>query len=465
MTSLIKYSTADAGLKLKLLAEKERRMRAARRDVKLPLNFDQWLKEVSPSFRWDWQHLVYVRKKLEPIGTRPCKIMIFMPPRHGKSEQVTVRYPAYHLEKFPDDRVIVGCYNQTLANKFSRKTRKLLRERIPLSNERTAVEDWETMQNGGYRAVGVGGGITGQGGNLVIIDDPVKSREEANSEAYRNRLWDWYTDDLYTRLEPNASLILIQTRWHQDDLAGRILDSDDAPNWEVINFPALAEENDPLGRAEGEALCPDRYDVEALLNIQQIQKANFQALYQQRPTAVEGAILKREYWRYYKELPETKLIVQSWDTAFKAKTSNDYSACLTVGVTDTGFYGMDRWKARVEFPELKRAVIQKANEFNPNEILIEDKASGQSLIQELRRETRLPIIAIQVDTDKIARANASTGVLEAGKFHLPEKGVWVLDFIDNCAIFPNGAHDDDVDTLTQFLSRHGFRQRREFLIA
>jgi predicted phage terminase large subunit-like protein len=424
------------------------------------------LQEVSPLFTWDWAHLKYIRKYLAEIKPGASKkLMIFCPPRHGKSEMATVRYPGWFLEKNPDKRVIVGCYNQTLANKFSRKTRRIMRERIALSNERTAVEDWETTQGGGYRAIGVGGGITGQGGDLILIDDPVKSREEANSEAYRNRLWDWYTDDLYTRLEPGASIILIQTRWHQDDLAGRILASEDAKNWDVVNFPALAEAGDALGRAEGEALCPERYTREKLLEIQSIQKGNFQSLYQQRPTAVEGAILKREYWRYYKELPNTKKIVQSWDTAFKAKKENDFSACLTVGITDTAFYGIDRWKARVEFPELKRAVIQMAERYNPHEILIEDKASGQSLIQELRRETRLPIIPVQVDTDKVARANASTGVLEAGKFYLPEKGDWVLDFIDTCATFPNGAHDDDVDTLTQFLSRYGYRPSREFLIA
>lgn len=430
------------------------------------LSFNDWLETVSPLFQWQWKHLTYIREHLKAIVPGASKkLAIFIPPRHGKSEMVTVRFPGYYLENNPDKRVIVGCYNQTLANKFSRKTRRIMRERIALSNERTAVEDWETTQGGGYRAVGVGGGITGQGGDLILIDDPVKSREEANSEAYRERLWDWYTDDLYTRLEPGASIILIQTRWHQDDLAGRILANEDAKNWDVISLPAIADPNDPLGRAEGEALCPERYDVAKLLEIQSIQKGNFQSLYQQRPTAAEGAILKREYWRYYKMLPDTNKIVQSWDTAFKVKKENDYSVCLTVGMTDTGFYAMDRWKHRVEFPELKRAVIQKAEQFQPSEILIEDKASGQSLIQELRRETRLPIIAIQVDTDKVARANASTGVLEAGKFYLPEGEPWVLDFIDSCAIFPNGAHDDDVDSLTQFLSRHGFRPRREFLIA
>ncbi len=463
MTSLMENILSEHDrLVFRAIALKEKRRRLLHAGV---LTFDEWLPVVTPMYQWDWPHLVLIRNELHRITIGEIKkLMIFMPPRHGKTECVTIRYPAWYLEQHPDRRVIVGCYNQILANKFSRKTRRIIRDRVQLSNERTAVEDWETQIGGGYRAIGVGAGITGQGGDLVIIDDPVKSREEANSVAYRERVWEWYTDDLYTRLEPNASLILIMTRWHADDLAGRILTSDDVKNWSVVSLPALAEANDPLGRIEGAALCPERYGVEKLLEIQNIQKANFQALYQQRPSAIEGAILKREYWRFYKQLPQFNMIVQSWDTAFKTKKENDFSVCLTFGISDTGFYILDRWKARVEFPDLKRVVIQKAEQFHPNEILIEDKASGQSLIQEIRRDTRLPIIAIQVDKDKVARANASTGVLEAGRCYLPESTPWVLDFIDVCAGFPNGAHDDDIDALTQFLSRHGFRPRREYLV-
>ena len=430
-----------------------------------PANFDSWLPLVTPLYNWNWPHLECIKKELQKITSgENRKLMIFCPPRMGKTECVTVRYPAWFLENHPEKRVIVGSYNQILANKFSRRTRKILKERMPLSDERTAVEDWETPLNGGYRAIGVGAGITGQGGDLIIIDDPVKSREEANSDAFRDRVWDWYTDDLYSRLEPHASLILIMTRWHQDDLAGRILASEDVKNWKVLTLRALAEADDPLNRAEGEALCPARYSREELLAIQQIQGANFQALYQQRPTAVEGEILKREYWKYFKMAPEFERIVQSWDTAFKTKKENDYSVCITFGITQNGFYVLDRWKQKVEFPELKKVVVQKAQEFGPQEILIEDKASGQSLIQELRRDSRLPLIAIKVDTDKIARAYASTGILESGRCHLKEDAEWVLDFVDSCSSFPNAAHDDDVDAFTQFFSRYG-KPKREFLIA
>lgn len=427
---------------------------ASRKSKYNHLSFDKWLHAVTPSFNWDWAHLAFVREKFKKVelGTNQ-RIMICMPPRHGKTEQCTIRFPGYFLERYQESRVVIGCYNQTLANKFSRKTRRIMRERIALSDERSAVEEWETSNGGSFRAIGVGSGITGQGADLIVIDDPVKSRIEANSLAFRERCWDWYTDDLYSRREPGCSIILIMTRWHNDDLAGRILASDDAPNWDVINLPALAENNDPLGRLEGEALCPERYSREALLEIKSVQQGAFDALYQGRPSAMEGAIFKREYWRYYREVPIFEKIIHSWDTAFKKGAENDFSVCTIWGQATNGYYLLYRWKQRVEFPELKRTVVLLAQQVPANEILIEDKASGQSLIQELQRETRLPIIPYKVDKDKMARANAITPIIEAGKVYLPEKGEWVQDYIDTMASFPNDAHDDDVDSTTQALSR------------
>ena len=378
-----------------------------------------------------------------------------MPPRHGKSEQVTVRYSAWFLENDPTQRIILGAYNSTLSEKFSRKIRRIVQSRISLNTERKSVAEWETELEGGLRAAGVGGGVTGMGANLIIIDDPVKSREEANSDAYQEKTWDWYKDDIYSRLEPNGAIILIQTRWNQNDLAGRILDSEDGRNWRVINLPAEAEENDLLGREVGEALCPERYDEKALADIKLVQGASYQALYQQRPSAVEGEIFLRKWWRFYKELPLIEKIVQSWDTAFKDKQENDYSVCTTWGFGYNGYYLLHVWKGKVQYPQLKETVKLLANKFNPEEILIEDKASGQSIIQELQASTRLAIKPIKVDRNKIARANASTPLIECGKVFLPENANWygttVLGFIDNLSSFPNAAHDDEVDSTTQFL--------------
>lgn len=458
-------SNCNTLLILKARAELEYRKRLQNKKNN-DLNFSKWLHEISPTYNWNWPYLKYSIEILEKIFLGHLKrVIVMMPPRHGKSQLFTVRYPAYLLEQCPEKRIITGSYNQTLADKFSRQTRKIVMSRMNIDRERRAVSDWRTnIGEGGLRAVGVGGGITGQGGDLIILDDPIKSREEADSQIYRDRTWDWYTDDIYSRLEPNGSIVLIMTRWHTDDLAGRILQSDDAINWTVINFPALAENNDLLGRVSGEALCPDRFNTEQLLEIKAVMGASFQALYQQRPTAIEGAIFKREYWQYYKECPEFNLRVLSIDTAFKTKKENDFSVINFYGKTNTASYMVNRWKGKVEYPDLKRAVIECATNFQPHEILIEDKASGQSLIQELRRGTNLPIKAIQVDSDKIARANASVGFIEAGKLLLPMSAPWLLDYLDTMAAFPNFTHDDDVDATTQYLSRHGFKTMNEFRV-
>jgi predicted phage terminase large subunit-like protein len=434
-----------------LEAEAEQRRRLAARPAVLA--FDEWLEEVSPGFTWDWPHLLYIRQHLDRVSAGELRrLMVFMPPRHGKSELVTIRYPAWTLERNPRKRVIIGSYNSTLAEKFSRRTRRICATRIALSNERTAVGYWETAAGGGLRAVGVGGGVTGQGGDLIVVDDPIKSREEANSEAYREHVWDWFKDDLYTRQEPGAAIILILTRWHMDDLAGRILASQEASEWTVISLPALADAGDALGRSEGEALCPERFDEEALAQIKAVQGSSFEALYQQRPSALEGAIFKRDWWRYYRETPTFSRIVQSWDTAFKTGQDNDYSVCTTWGEAQAGWYLLDRWKRRIEFPALKGMAQTLFQQFKPSVVLVEDKASGQSLIQELKRDTRLPIFAIKVDTDKVTRAYAVTPLIETGRVFLPESAPWLVDYVDSMASFPNAAYDDDVDSTTQALN-------------
>jgi hypothetical protein len=184
--------------------------------------------------------------------------MLFVPPRHGKSTLASVHYPAYRLECDPRVRVVLGCYNADLATTFSRQVRSLVRRRakIALNEERQAATDWQTRVGGGLRAVGVGGGVTGHGADLLIIDDPIKNREEADSPTYRDRIWQWFKDDLYTRLEPGGAIVLIMTRWHEDDLAGRLLLSERAEDWEVVSLPALAEADDLLGRAVGPRSAP-----------------------------------------------------------------------------------------------------------------------------------------------------------------------------------------------------------------
>ena len=415
--------------------------------------FDDWLPIVSPHLTWDAPHQLLVRNHLTRVSAGELRrLMIFMPPQHGKSELVTIHYSAWALERAPRTRVIIGSYSASLAESFSHRARSICAPRVPLSEDRKAVHDWQTAAGGGLRAVGVGGGITGRGGDLIIIDDPVEGREEVTSQAYRDRAWNWFRDDISTRQAPGAVIVLIMTRWHEDDLAGRILQGPEADAWTVVSLPALAEANDALDRAEGAALWPQRYDETYLAGQKALLGASFEALYQQRPSALEGAIFKREWWRSYRGEPRFDSIVQSWDTAFKKGQDNDFSVCTTWGQAADGYYLLDVWKRRVEFPELKAMVVTLGDQWRPSVVLVEDKASGQSLIQELKRDTRLPILPIKADTDKISRAYAVTPIIETGRVLLPEGAPWLADYVDSMASFPNAAHDDDVDSTTQALN-------------
>lgn len=430
------------------------------------LGFYDWCREASPNMRWDWPHLAFIRAKLESriaalhaslncevSDHKPRHLILSVPPRHGKSEQVTIRLPPYLLERWPRLRVILAAYNAELANKFSRKCRRIAGARIPLAGDRNAVNDWETTEEGGVRAVGVGGGVTGHGGHLIIIDDPVKSREEAESATYREKVWDWFTDDLYTRLEPGGVIILIMTRWHDDDLAGRIQREDFADDFEVINLPAEAEYGDVMGRPIGAALCPDRFNEAALARLRLVLGRSYNSLYQGRPTAAEGDIIQLAWFKRYKYRPlQFRRIVQSWDTAQKVGLKNDYSVCGTWGETDSGdSYLLDLYRERVEYPALKRAAKEQKRRWNPNLILLEDRGHGTALGQELRSEPGYTVVMVEPEGDKITRMSVESSYLEAGRAYLPESASWLPDFEQECQHFPKVAHDDQVDHMSQYL--------------
>lgn len=246
-------------------------------------------------------------------------------------------------------------------------------------------------------------------------------------------------------------LVSHNTRWHQDDLVGRILASEDAPNWEVVNIPALAEENDILGRKVGEALCPQLYTKEQLEDRKRVLGRHFYALYQGRPSPEEGNVIDITQFKHFETIPDFDFVGQFWDTAFKTKESNDFSVGLTYGVSNHGFYIIDRLKFKKPFNELKFEVRRWAYEHNPDVIVIEDKASGQSIIQELQTDSKLPIVAFRPDRDKGARAASCTSTIAAGNVYINKKTAWANDFLDNLAVFPNGMHDDDVDAFTMGL--------------
>ena len=431
-----------------------------RKNKPRPLEYPEWLKTTTPNFTWDWHYQLLIQGAIRKVLAGAIdRLIITVPPRHGKSEMVTVRVPAYTIEKTPGFRWIIGAYSQNLANKFSRKTRRICQARgVNLSTERRAVEDWETNDDGGLRAAGVGGGVTGMGAHGIIIDDPVKSRKEANSAVYRENTHEWYKDDLYTRLEPGGFIILIITRWHEDDLAGRLIREEGAAEeggqWTRINLPAMAEENDILGREEGEALCPARYGEKALKRIKGVLGDSFDALYQGRPVAAEGNIVKKKWFLYYATPPSPNIIlekVQSWDTASKDTELAAYSVCTTWAITRLGVYLLEEYRARLNYPALKRAVRSKAEQHHPTCVLIEDKSTGQSLIQELKDETLIPIIAIEPEGDKITRMAVESIAYESGQVYHPEQASWLPDYESEMTSFPFAPAADRVDSTSQFL--------------
>jgi predicted phage terminase large subunit-like protein len=415
--------------------------------------FISWLEVISPELIWHWPHLQHIRQHLDQITAGTLKrLVITVPPRHGKSELGTIRYPVFRLQQDPAQRVVIAAYSQTLANTFSRKARRIAQDLLSLASDRKAVEQWDTIEGGGLRAVGVGAGITGLGANLIIIDDPVKSREEAESEAYRERVWNWYRDDLYTRLEPGGAVVLTMTRWHEDDLAGRILGSEDADSWTVVNLPAIAEEGDPLQRKPGDALCPERYDIDALQDRRRVLgEYGFNALFQQRPSPPAGGLFKRSWWQTYRELPQLDRIITSWDLTFKDGPNSDYVVGLVIGQKGAAFYLLDCIRDRLDITETIPAIVNTFNRYKPVATVVEDKANGPAVISMLK--SKIPgLIAVNPQGGKFSRAAAISPMIEAGNVYLPERSSWASALIEEAAAFPNAAHDDQVDALSQGLA-------------
>ena len=395
--------------------------------------------------------------------------MVFMPPRHGKSQVVSKKFPAWYLGRNPNNEIIITSYAADLAYDFSRMARNTLRDwghlwDVQLAADSSAVGRWGINEHAGaLMAAGVGGPITGRGAHVAIIDDPLKNWEDALSETIRQKVWDWYLTTLRTRLAPGGAIVLVMTRWHEDDLAGRLLAeaSIGGEKWEVISLAAEAEKDDPLGRKPGEWLWPERYppteyeDTKTALGTQK-----WVALYQQRPSPPEGSIIKRQWWQYYREPPaKFDEIIQSWDCAFKDLSTSDFVVGQVWGRVGAEYYLLDQTRDRMDFPATLQAVRQLTSKWpRARAKLIEDKANGTAVIQVLKKE--IPgIIAVEPQGGKEARASAVSPSIEAGNAYLPQNAPWVKDFVDECAAFPNGAHDDQVDAMSQALMRFLRRPR------
>jgi predicted phage terminase large subunit-like protein len=389
------------------------------------------------------------------------KLAIITPPRHGKTTLANVMAPAYALGRNPTETIISVSYGSELSETWGRRVRNILSDpafteifpSCKLSPDSAAAYRFTTTAGGEYSAVGRGGPVTGRGASLLILDDLIKDSSEANSDTTCRGIVEWLQHVAFTRLTPNGRVIAISTRWSERDPMGWLLQQD---GWTVLHLPAIAEkENDPVGRKIGEALWPSHYPVESLEAIRaNVGSRVFQCLYQGNVSAAAGTVFKRDWFRHYTTAPESfKRIIQSWDTSFKTGATNDYSVCATIGEAQNGFYLLSLFREKCEFPELKRQVALQADFWKPSEIYVENRASGQSLVQELKLATSYPVIPIEVDKDKETRASATTGYYEAGRVFFPEGVAWVATLEDELASFPGGLYDDCVDAISQALNR------------
>lgn len=434
-----------------------------------------------------------------PDGEQVDNLLVTMPPRFAKSSISTVLFPAYFMARDPE-RFLMSCsYNAQLATDFGRQVRALaesdeLSQAFPdfrMSKDSRAADVWRTENNGAYFAVGIGGTTSGRPANLLILDDPIKSRDDAESITQRNKTWNYYTSALATRLQPQntgsrAKQIIVLTRWHPDDVAGRLQRSADwkEGRWHHVDFKAIIEvrpqvqrdqlpPDHPLFMAHGPLQClkladrlapdpsqpateaslwPERFPIDELQRRRRLNPREFASLYQQTPYILGGNLLRTEWWRYYPVdlRPErfTSLVI-AVDTAYKRTESNDYSVALVAGIDSGGdIYIVDIMRARFEFPELKQRLIHLNAHWRGKGLratYIEDKASGMSLIQELKRHSGISVIPYKAIHDKVARVHSILPLIEGGRVFLPEEAPWLDDFIAEATAFPGGTHDDQVD--------------------
>ena len=424
---------------------------------------------VYENFIEGYHHRV-IAKKLELVAQGKLKrLIINMPPRHSKSEFASYLMPAWFLGRNPKLKIIQATHNTELAVRFGRKVRDLLddpayKEIFPktgLKEDSKSAGRWSTSVGGEYFAAGVGAAVTGRGADLFIIDDP-HSEQDALSETAFDHAYEWYTSGPRQRLQPGGSIILVMTRWGKKDLTGRLLAAQGgdamSDQWEVVEFPAILPSD--------KALWPEFWEKDALLSIKaSLPVAKWSAQWQQQPTSAESAIVKREWWKMWEkdDIPPVKYIMQSYDTAFSKKESADYSAITTWGVFQPEEGGPDNIilmaaeRGRWNFPELKEHAYKEYEYWEPDMVLIEAKASGTPLMDELRHRG-IPALSYSPNkgNDKVTRMHMAAPMFEAGRVWAPANKKFAEEVIEEVASFPYGDHDDFCDSMTMAILR--FRQ-------
>jgi predicted phage terminase large subunit-like protein len=418
-------------------------------------------------------HIDLMAAKLEAVMRGDCRrLIITLPPRHLKSHAVSIAFIAWYLGHHPSRHVISVCYGQDLASRFARECRTLMESEFYKAVFRTrlagrkVVDDFTTTELGTRMATSVGGVLTGRGGDILVIDDALKP-DEALSETRRNAVNEWYDNTLLSRLndKANGAIVIIMQRLHQDDLIGHVLEQED---WDILSFPAIAEEDERhfirnvfgeriVRRQAGEALHPARESLETLSKMRQVMgEYTFVSQYQQNPMPKDGFLVKRAWFKTYVpgEQPRSSWVVQSWDTASKTGELNDYSVCTTWLVHNRNFYLLDVFRKRLNYPDLKRAIMQLAEQFKARAVVIEDKASGTAVIQDLQEAGLFSVKAYEppTGTDKVMRLHLQTPVIENGRVYLPTSAPWLADFLTEVTGFPGSKYDDQVDSMTQALA-------------
>ena len=457
--------------KAKVLQKLASRVELGEKD-KARNEFMEFVAKVWPDFIGG-RHHAKMAKAFERVANGECKrLIINMPPRHTKSEFASYLLPAWFLGKFPNKKVIQCSNTAELAVGFGRKVRNLVDSEVykdlfpnlELRADSKAAGRWNTSKNGDYFAIGVGGTVTGKGADILIIDDPHSEQEAAlaasNPDVF-DKVYEWYTSGPRQRLQPGGSIVIVMTRWAQRDLTGQVMKAAAArggEQWDVIEFPAILPSGKPL--------WPEFWTLGELTALrEELPNSKWQAQYQQNPVGNESAIVKRDWWQWWdkEEPPRCEYILQTWDTAFEKNNRADYSAGTTWGIfkneednNSSHIILLNTYKKRVEWVELKRDVLAEYNEYEPDGLLVEKKASGAPLIYELRAMG----IPVQEYTpskgqDKISRLNSVSDIIASGKVWVPRTR-WAEELVDEIAAFPSGEHDDLVDATTLALMR--FRQ-------
>ena len=408
------------------------------------------------------------------------RLIITMPPQEGKSTRVAKHFPVWALTQNKNLRIVTASYAQGLANRNGRAIRNTITAHpelgLKIAPDNGSVSEWQLDgHEGGVLSVGIGAGVTGRPADMLIIDDPVKDRKEADSELLRETVWDWWTDSAATRLAPGAPVIVILTRWHEEDLAGKLLAAEDGHLWRVVNIPAQADhrpengETDALGREPGEFMLSARGRTVRQWEAIKTRSGSrtWASLYQGRPAPESGDVLKREWWQRYEQplhlerndgsrvVTEYDDMLISWDMAFKDTKASDYVVGQVWMRRGADAYLLDQVRGRFDFPETCRQFRALAARW-PQAVLkvVEDKANGPAVIAQLKR-TVAGIVPEEPQGSKLARASAVAPLIEAGNVHLPaaEIAPWADDLVEEAAAFPNGKHDDQVDALSQGLNR------------